>query len=99
MQTRRKLLAKLSVGLCLLLPLGMAGAAGTYRVGNVRPDKGYVSLDDRIFLLDAATRVYRADGSPATVTELKKGMSVTIRVQNAPGSSSRPVLTEIRIVR
>lgn len=97
-QTRRKSPAKLSVGLCLLLALGTAAAAGAYRVGNVRPDKGYVSLDDRIFLLDTATRVYRANGSPATITELKKGMSVTIRVQGAPGSS-KPVLAEIRIVR
>ncbi len=93
-----KPLARLSAGLCLLLALGAVSAAGAYRIGSVRLDKGYVSLDDRVFLLDSATRVYRADGSQTTTTELKKGMRVTIRVQN-PSGSSKPVLTEIRIVR
>lgn len=92
-----KPLTRLALGLGLLLVVGTALAA-TYRVGNVRPDKGYVSLDDRIFLMDAGTRVYRANGSSGAVTDLKKGMRVTIRVQSVPGSS-KPVLAEIRIAR
>lgn len=95
--TRRKLLTKLSVGLCLFMVLGTASAT-TYRIGNVRPDQGYVVLNDRIFLLDSTTRVYRANGSLTTPAELRKGMSVTIRVQNVSGSA-KPVLAEIRIVR
>ncbi len=94
---RPKPLTRLALGLCLLLAAG-AAAAATYRIGNVRPDKGYVSLDDRLFLVDTGTRVYRANGSLGAVTDLKKGMRVTIRAWTAPGSS-KPVLTEIRIAR
>ncbi|MBI5782941.1 MAG: hypothetical protein HZA69_04295 [Gammaproteobacteria bacterium] len=81
-----------------LLWLAGAMAAETYRVGGVYPEQGFVVLSDRTFLLASSTRVYRADGSSMSLTDLKKGMSVTIRAQNAAGYA-KPVLEEIRIAR
>jgi len=87
--------AALAICLGLFLTAGTA-LASSMKVGSVNPDKGYIVLDDRVFLLTPATRVLGSSGAPLTATSLRKGMKVTIRVQSTP-SGSRPVLEEIQI--
>lgn len=83
--------------ICLGLAFsGGAALAGSMTIGLVKPNEGYIVLDDRLFLLTPATRVLSSSGTPVAATALKKGMKVTIQAQSAP-SGSRPVLEEIRI--
>ncbi len=90
---------RLATALTIYLGLALSGGtvlAGSMTIGLVKPNEGYIVLDDRLFLLTPATRVLSSGGAPVAATALKKGMKVTIQVQSAP-SGSRPVLEEIRI--
>lgn len=67
------------------------------KIGAVYPDKGYVVIEGQVFLLSSSTRVYRTNGATGGLTDLQKGMYVSIRVTATP-ASSKPVIEEIRIL-
>ncbi len=91
----KRLAAALTICLGLAFSGGTALSASTMTIGLVKPNDGYIVLDDRLYLLTPATRVL-SGGVPVAATTLRKGMKVTIQVQSTP-SGSRPVLEEIRI--
>lgn len=91
----KRLAAALTICFGLALSSGTA-LAGSMTIGLVKPNEGYIVLDDRLFLLTPATRVLSSGGAPVAATTLRKGMKVTVQIQStSPGS--RPVLEEIRI--
>lgn len=92
----KRSLGQLLLGVLLLVAAPAPRAADSYRVDAVYLDKGQIVLDDRVFRLNASTRVYRAGGTAGAPTELRKGMRVDVRAQhNAP----QPLVTHIRILQ
>lgn len=78
------------------IPVARGQAA--MRIGAVNLEKNYAVIDDQIFLIAATTRVTRASGATGSLTDLRKGMRVTIQSRTMPGTH-KPTLTHIQIIR
>lgn len=79
-------------------PIPTTRGPTTMQVGAVNLEQGYAVIDDQIFLIAATTRVTRASGATGSLTDLRKGMHVTVRATTLPGAN-KPTLADIRIVR
>lgn len=80
-------------------PSGDRATLETFKIDDLQLNEGRIVLGDRLMQLTSATRVYRANGTLGSTTDLRRGMRVQIRTHIPSTTGSRPVLTDIRIVQ